>query len=229
MNRHLANGLWLVVLLLSACTSQAQHFDQLTRPVATLTDSVQIKAMLHDLLIPVTGPIHRADIIDFTSNGFGPDDLILLYPSLESYLVGRNVPRSLQDAMKSWELEADYRLDATTGESVKVEDDAHRRQDARAALTGAVLAAVARYYTGDAIDLLLKRDPGGVRLEMWNFDPAAMRYRVPQRALTQMTVSVPGQTFRFGRPTFVMAFRDTSSCVHAVATDSTVVTRACTP
>ena len=228
MTNTLAKRISLVVLLSCPMWSQAQHFDQLTRPVATMTDSKQIADMLHDLLIPVSGEVQSADIVDFTSNGFGPDDLIILYPSLETYLVGSDVPRSLQNAMKSWELKADYRLDATTGESAKVEADAHRRQDAQAALSGAVLGAVSRYYNGDAIELLLSLDPDGVRLEMWNYDPGAMRYRAPQHAASQKKATEP-QTFRFGRSTFVMAFRDASSCVKAVATDSTVVTLPCKP
>ena len=229
MKNRCARGLWWAVLLVCSHTSNGQRFDQLTRPVATVMDSTQISTMLHDLLIPAAGPVSRMDIVDFTGNGFGPDDLIILYPSLETYLIGSDVPRTLQDSMNSWELTADYRLDATRDESTKVETDAHRRQDARAALTGAVLGAVSRYYDGDAIEMLLSRDADGVRLEMWNYDPNAMRYRAQPREIAPIAVDVPGQTFRFGRPAYVMAFRDASSCINAVANDSTVVTHPCAP
>lgn len=216
-----------IVILMAAHSAAAQDFDQLTRPVATITDSSQVRRMLAELLIPAPGPVERADVVDFTGNGFGPDDLIILHPSLESYLLGSDVPHTLQEAMKTWELKADYRVDATLSDSRRIASDAHRRQDAKAALMGSVLSAVGQYYEGDAIDMRLARDSAGVRLEMWNYDPDAMRYRLPQRATAEVMANRPTQRFEFARPRFVLAFRDPSTCVEAVRTDSTMVTRPC--
>lgn len=213
--------------LLLALPASAQDFDQLTRPVATITDTSKVKTMLTELLIAPAGPVSHADVVDFTGNGFGPDDLIILYPSLESYLVGSDVPRGLQEAMKTWEIKADYRLDATIDDSQKIAADAHRRQDAKAALMGSVLSAVGQFYQGDAINMRLAQDSLGVRLEMWNFDPDAMRYRVPLRAPAAVATAVHGQRFEFARTRFVLAFRDPSDCIETVRTDSTMVTRPC--
>ena len=187
-------------MLLLATNAGAQDFDQLTRPMALIADSSQITAMLGELLIPVDGPVSRAEVVDFTGNGFGPDDLIILYPTLETYLLGSDVPRTLQEAMKTWELKADYRLDATLDDSNSIAADAHKRQDAKAALMGSVLGAVGQFYDGADIDLRLARDSAGVRLEMWNYDPDAMRYRIPHRAAEHVAPTWPAQRFEFARP-----------------------------
>ena len=213
--------------LLLALPASAQDFDQLTRPVATITDTSQVHTMLEELLIAPSGPVHRADVVDFTGNGFGPDDLIILHPSLESFLVGSYVPATLQEAMKTWELKADYRLDATIDDSRRIAADAHRRQDAKAALMGSVLSAVGQYYAGDAIDMRLAQDSLGVRLEMWNYDPSAMQYRMSSRAANPVMADRPTQRFEFARPRFVLAFRDPSECIEALRIDSTMVTRPC--
>ncbi len=168
--------------------SNAQQFDQLTRPVATLTDSTQIWAMLDALLIPAIGHVYQADVVDVTANGFGPNDLVILYPSMETYEIGSDVPHLLQTSMKSWEIAADYRLDATRQEALRIPSDAHLHQDARAALTGDVLSTVARYYGGDAFDLRMSQDPQGVRLEIWNYDPKALHYREPPNPVSQDTL-----------------------------------------
>ncbi len=213
-----------LLVLLCIRTANAQEFDQLTRPLATLSDSIQIKAMLDALLIPATGRVDRVDVIDVTANGFGPDDLVLLYPSMETYEVGADVPRLLQESMKSWEIAADYRLDATREESMRVASDAHNRQDARAALTGDVLGAIARYYEGDEFDLRMSQDTAGVRLEIWNYDPASLRYRLPLQPVARDTL---WQAFRFAPPAVVMAFKDASDCVQTYAEQGRIYTRPC--
>lgn len=204
--------------------SNAQQFDQLTRPVATLTDSTQIWTMLDALLIPAIGHVHQADVVDVTANGFGPNDLVILYPSMETYEIGSDVPHLLQTSMKSWEIAADYRLDATRQEALRIPMDAHLRQDARAALTGDVLSTVARYYEGDVFDLRMSQDPQGVRLEIWNYDPEALHYREPPNPVSQDTL---WQTFRFAAPAVVMAFKDATGCIETYAEGGQVRTRPC--
>ncbi|MDE2770850.1 MAG: hypothetical protein OXI44_06710 [Bacteroidota bacterium] len=221
MIRTLAGTL---LVLLCIRIANAQEFDQLTRPLATLSDSIQIRALLDALLIPATGRVDRVDVIDVTANGFGPDDLVLLYPSMETYEVGSDVPRLLQESMKSWEIAADYRLDATREESMRIAIDAHGRQDARAALTGDVLGAIARYYEGDEFDLRMSQDTAGVRLEIWNYDPASLRYRLPLQPLARDTL---WQAFRFAAPAVVMAFKDASDCVQTYAGQGRIHTRPC--
>ncbi len=213
-----------LLVLLCIRTANAQEFDQLTRPLAALLDSTQIRAILDALLIPATGRVDRVDVIDVTANGFGPDDLVLLYPSMETYEVGADVPRLLQESMKSWEIAADYRLDATREESMRVASDAHNRQDARAALTGDVLGAIARYYEGDEFDLRMSQDTAGVRLEIWNYDPASLRYRLPLQPVARDTL---WQAFRFAAPAVVMAFKDASDCVQTYAEQGRIHTRPC--
>ena len=223
-----------LLFLFAASTVQhaeAQHFDKLTRSVATVQDTVLIGTLLQDLLIPASH-VERIDVIDLTANGYGPDDVILLHPSLEAYLVGADVPRGVQDVMKTWELEEDYRLDATLEDSDRVERDAHQRQNARDALSGAVLGAINRYYTGDEIDLRLSRETSGLRLEMWNYDPAALRYAVPsQGPVCLATASQKGmeQQFRFSKPYIVLSFRDAGDCVVSSLQEGKVHTRPCTP
>ena len=108
----------------------AQQIDQLTRPVASVEDEALIASFLEELFIPASDDIRRIDVVDLTGNGWGPDDVLILYPSLETYFTHGDVPRALQRVMKTWELAEDYRLDATIEDSRRVELDAHRSQNA---------------------------------------------------------------------------------------------------
>lgn len=225
------SAMLFLLAALPAQRSEAQQFDKLTRGVATVQDTALIGTLLEGLLIPAFD-VERIDVIDLTANGYGPDDAIILHPSLETYLVGADVPRGVQDVMKTWELEADYRLDATLEDGGRVEQDAHRRQNARDALSGAVLGAIDRYYTGDEIDLRLSREASGLRLEMWNYDPAALRYAVPAQGpacLATAPQEAMEQQFRFSRPAFVLSFRDAGDCVVSSIQEGQVHTRPCSP
>ncbi len=219
------NNIFAVLLLASGCIpAAAQEFDQLTRPVATLSDSTQIRSMLDALLIPAFGRVDRADVVDVTANGFGPNDLIVLYPSMETYEIGNVVPRPLQESMQSWEIAADYRLDATRQEGKRISSDAHLSQDARAALTADVLRVVSHYYTGDEFDLRMSQDSQGVRLEIWNYDPDALQYSLPLGPAPGDTL---WQAFRFAAPAVVMSFRDASDCIETYVGKDRVHTRPC--
>ncbi len=221
----LATLVVLAAATLGALSVCAQDFDQITRPVAMLTRSAQIDSFLHALLIPLPDTVSRLEIIDLTGNGYGPDDIVIVYPSFAAYSVGSQVPRTLQDIMKSWELEADYRLDATLAESRTLEADAHQRKDPRGAIGGAVISAVASYYDGQAIDVRLTQQGGGLRLEMWNYDPLAMRYRMQPSGPACLTDRA--QQFRFTRPRFVTAFREPGSCIETRHDGDRLLTRPC--
>ena len=217
----------LAVLLIGSWYTHrgnAQQFDQLTRPVAILSDSSYIHAMLKALLIPAIGDIHQANVVDVTANGFGPNDLIILYPSMETYEIGDDVPQILQESMKTWEIEADYRLDATRQEGQRIASSAYLSEDARVALTADVLGIVSNYYKGDDMDLRMSQDSEGVRLEIWNYDPDALQYQSPVQATLRDTL---WQTFRFASPAILMSFKDVSDCIETYAHHGQIFTRPC--
>lgn len=240
MGRVFLRSTILACLICLAGQSQvvgAQHFDQLTRPVASIESEALIVMILDELLIlpPDTATVTRIDVVDLSANGYGPDDVLILYPSMATYILRDDVPARVQAVMKAWELEADYRLDASLAESEKVEEEAHRQKSAADALSGAVIAAISRYYHASEIDLRLSRDGTGLRLEMWNFDPEAMQYVPPPDGLACVPSEVPAprlahmQQFRFRQPRFVLAFRDPGECVVTVLTDGQMQTRRCAP
>lgn len=229
--------LGLIFIMGGYRAARAQHFDQLTRPIASIESETLIDTILGELLIlaPDTARVTRIDVVDLTANGYGPDDVLILYPSLETYLLRGGVPTRVQTIMKQWELEADYRLDASLAESEKVEDEAHRRRSATDALTGRVIGAIGRYYHAADIEMRLSRDSSGLRLEMWNFDPEAMQYVPPPQGVACLPSELPAphlaleQRFRFRQPRFILAFRDPGACLVTILKDGEMQTRPCAP
>ncbi len=209
---------------------QGQSFDQITRPVAIISRPAQIDSIFTELLIPLPDSVTHINVLDVTGNGFGPDDMIIVYPDLTVYPLDANIPLVLRDMMKSWELSADYRLDITLAQSSLVEADAHLAQDVRGAISGACISAIERYYSGTDLDIRLQRNMAGLRLEMWNYDPAALQYKPPlsQTCLANTDdTQIRIQQFRFATPVIVTSFNDPGSCTEVHHIDGRTETRPC--
>lgn len=185
--------------------SQAS-FTQVTRPVAQLTDQSAIDELLGELLIAPQIPqdsINRVEVIDVTENGYGPDDLVVIYPSGETFNIEPSlVSGRVQEIMSSWVQESDFQYDAAnapadafrpappgaeeaaadtaaadTTESDTTRTARPRGSTAQYEIMADVLETVQRNYNGQSISLLLEREAGGFTVEMWDYNPELMQYQ----------------------------------------------------
>lgn len=100
-------------------TLRAQSFDQLIRPMVTLTDPAVIEQVLNDLLILMPNTLVSMNLVDVTENGYGPDDLLILNPTGNVHHLDEYIPVSLQALIAEWKFEADYRYEALLSETAE--------------------------------------------------------------------------------------------------------------
>lgn len=161
------------------------NFSQVTRPVAELTDQGQIEELLNELFIIPDTPIdsiQSIEVVDISLNGFGPDDVIVVQPSQETFRVDpSNVTGRVREMMADWSLETEFQQDAGNAPADAFEptnpDDPQR---AEAAITYDLLRSVERNYENDTpISILLDRDEQGFTVQMWDYEEEAMEYQAP--------------------------------------------------
>ena len=220
---------WRVLLIISTLlfatpSPQAQSFNQMTRPMVTLTDHAVIGRILSDLLILVPDTLISLDMVDVTANGYGPDDLLILNPTGQVHHLSEYVPVSLQSLIAEWEFEADYRYEALLSETPEALLAAHSGGDAPDAIAGTCVDAISKHYTGGDMNLLISQDHETVRLEMWGYDPQALQYG---GAGETIACEIDRQKFEFAPPIVVTAFRDGDACVEAWGSSSQLRTRPC--
>ncbi len=213
-----------ILLLLGIPPSRAQSFDQLTRPMVTLTDPAVIEQILNDLLIIMPDTLVSMNMVDVTANGYGPDDLLILNPTGNVHHLNEYVPVSLQVLISEWKFEADYRYEALLSETPEALLAAHTNETAPDAIAGMCVNAIAQHYTGGDMNLLISQDTETVRLEMWGYNPQALRYGGAGEAIA---CEINRQKFEFARPIMVTAFRDGNTCVEAWGDAGQVQTRPC--
>ena len=214
-----------ITLLLGNPTLRAQSFDQLTRPMVTLTDQPVIEQILTDLLILMPDTLVSMNLVDVTANGYGPDDLLILNPTGNVHHLDEYIPVSLQALIAEWKFEADYRYEALLSETPEALLAAHTTQAAPDAIAGMCVDAISQHYTGGDMNLLISQDTETVRLEMWGYDPQALRYG---GAGNSIACEINRQRFEFAPPITVTAFRDGDTCVEAWGEQGQLRTRPCT-
>ena len=201
-----------------------QDFDQITRPVATLTDMDTVQEVLGDLLIFPPDNLTSIQLVDITANGYGPDDLLIINPTLDVHYLGDFLPQSLRSLVAQWEFDADFRSDLTREVTMADFQSAHLREDAAASIAGACATAIDTHYQGDDISLRLDRDGGSVRVELWGYTEDDLRYG---GASGDLQCEINRQKFEFAPPIHVTAFKEPSTCIETWAEKGSVKTQTC--
>ncbi|MEZ4698932.1 MAG: hypothetical protein R2834_01270 [Rhodothermales bacterium] len=83
-------------------------FSQVTRPVVEVNDPELVNFLLDALIILTEGETTALEVIDITRNGFGPDDVVVVHPSMETHKLPPVLPADVQSLMNGWQLEGQY-------------------------------------------------------------------------------------------------------------------------
>ncbi len=181
----------------SAAPIQAQEggvdFSQVTRPVVQLSDSAEIDFLLFELFFVPLEPPTRMQVVDVTQNGFGPDDVMIVYPSVEVFVIPEFIPDTVQTVMSTWAPEVEYRMDSGNMSSRALasligsqSDDATR---AEGAILYDVIDAVEQSYESLPVSLLFQRDSIGFTFQLWDYQSDAMNYVPRPEFVTDSAVS----------------------------------------
>ena len=203
---------------------QAQTFDQKTQPIVTLTDAEQIDMVLNTLLVLPMGPVTHIEVIDVTGDGFGSHDVLVLWPGEEIHALGAVPPMRLREMMADWGTNVDYREELALGQESSLVVEAHEGENPSEAIAGACIEAVAAHYGGDELQLQVSRSQGKVSVEMWNYDPLALRYG---GATSGTACVVQKQRFERMQAHVITVFADGEDCIETWVEDGQVVRQPC--
>ncbi len=153
-------------------------FTQVTRPVVEVADASTIEYLLFELFIEPLQPPTRLQVIDVTQNGFGPDDVMVAYPTVEVFVIPEFIPDSVQTIMSGWTPEVEYRMDSGNMSSDALASLIGAGPGAENRAEGAILydvvQAVERSYRDIPVALLFQRDSVGFTFQLWDYNRPAM-------------------------------------------------------
>lgn len=161
--------------------------SQIFRNIAEITDAASIAMILDDFLIAEDpDEVERIEIIDVSNIGFGRDDIVVVYPSLNVYIVEQPSP-ALSEIMRSWGVR-EQRTDASNELSPDYfypefadtlsETDIRERQNelVQGSIISDLLKSVNRNYADMPISLRFERDEEGFTFQIWNYDQEAFDF-----------------------------------------------------
>jgi hypothetical protein len=193
MNR-LKYPLALVILIASVHPIIAQQriidgvrISQIFRPIAEVTDKVMIEMFLSDYFIAEDAAnVTKIELLDVTSNGWGPDDIMIVYPSLTVYTIEQPSPR-IQSMMSQWFFD-DKQVDAVNQEADNFYpfDEIPEEQNnlpldrqievAQNAILSDLIGTLSRNYHTMPISMRFERDIDGFTFQIWDYDPYAFSF-----------------------------------------------------
>lgn len=175
----------MLCVIVPARAQQTVDFSQVTRPVVQIKEAQLINFMLDALIILTEEETEMLEVIDITNNGFGPDDVVVVHPGMETHKLPPVLPADVQDLMNGWLLEANTQYDgANTASSFYNPEtgNASSEKKAEQAILYDLLQTLERNYLGEPISILFERDAEAFSFQMWDFDEQALRYTPPPPA-----------------------------------------------
>jgi len=161
--------------------------SQIFRNIAEITDRASIEWILDDFLIAEDPDlVERLEIIDVSNIGFGRDDIVVVYPSLNVYIV-EQPSRELTEIMRSWGIQ-EQRRDASNelspdyfypdqADTLSEEELRDRQLElVQGSIIADLLESVNRNYTDMPISLRFERDQEGFTFQIWNYDRNAFAF-----------------------------------------------------
>ncbi len=185
-----------ILLMLPAFLSVSQdrpsvaepEVSQIFRNIADITDRASIALILEDFLIPEDADqVDRIEIIDISNIGFGRDDIVVVYPSMNVYIV-EQPSRELAEIMRSWgvqehrrdasnELEPDYFYPAFADTLTEAEIQERQLELVLGSVISDLLESVNRNYDDLPLSLRFERDDEGFTFQLWNYDNDAFAFK----------------------------------------------------
>jgi hypothetical protein len=155
--------------------AQEVHVRPSMSYVAAITEPVLIEQVLRQQSIPLETHTDSIEIIDAMANGFGENDLLVLYPSKQVFAL-MNIEEPLKTMMDNWHYNLEQRTTPYTTSTELAKQTREERNPFDGLLTY-VLRGIEQFYGGSGIEGTFRRDENSSYLALWNFAPDSFRYR----------------------------------------------------
>ena len=159
---------------------QDARVNQRVLPAAEVYDLEFIDRFLEDQIIFPNDPDYtHAVFLDVTGDGFGSNDILVLYPSEEHFSLSQYFPEAMLNTLVSLNLETDYRINTVRSRSPLLADEGEAEEDAKKALAGAILGSLLHYYPEGPMEIHLLQRGEDVHITFWNYEEDLWTF-VPQ-------------------------------------------------
>ncbi len=226
-------SLWISTLIIFVSVpvfGQEEGFvTQRVLPVVELTDLDFVRSLLEEqFILPEDPDFTHALFYDITRDGFGSNDVMVLYPSEEQFQLGAYLSGDMADALGTQGLATDYNLVTVREYAQLLVEEAEIELDPKKALASSMIQTIQGYYTDGDFQGYISRQGQDVRVTFWGFDESMWQF-VPD--LTQCLNPPDGEpvVLMAHKQPEIRSFLDIDGCVivESSSTEVQISSRVC--
>ena len=189
-------SVYFLLFLIAFCTfsearqlNQEPEVSQIFRNIAEINDPASIQIIFEDFFITEdVEQVDRIEIIDVSDIGFGSNDILVVYPSRNVYMLDQPSPQ-LAETMRGWSIQeqrrdaentlsADYFYPAHADTLERWEVEESEIVLVQNSLISDILESLNRNYQDMPISLRFERGEmdEGFTFQMWNYNEDAFSF-----------------------------------------------------
>lgn len=196
---------------------------------AELTDLTFLRTFLEEQFItPEDTAYTHAVFFDLTRDGFGSNDVMILYPTEEQFLLGTYLPEQMATALSTQGLSTDYVLVTSRDRIGMVVEEAEQELNPKKALAGLLLESAMSYHPGGDFDGYISVQGDDVRANFWGYTEDLWQFIAPEVAQCLQPDAESVILVAHKQPE-IRAFLDADGCVvvESSTTAAQVTSREC--
>ena len=210
--------------------AQQAKVNQTIVPTAEIYDTAFIGQFLEEQLIyPKDADYTHAIFFDITEDGFGVNDILVLYPDEEHFSLSTYFPEELLNKIAALNLETDYRLSTVRERSPLLANEAEVDEDAKKALAGAILGSLLYYYPEGPMEMHLVQEGEDVNITFWNYNETLWEFAPQATMCIQPDANIDPFLIVTHKQPELRAYLDGDGCaiVESITSAGEITTRTC--
>ncbi len=198
-------------------------------PVVELTDLDFVRSLLEEqFILPEDPDFTHALFYDITRDGFGSNDVMVLYPSEEQFQLGAYLSGDMADALGTQGLATDYNLVTVREYAQFLVEEAEIELDPKKALASSMIQTIQGYYSDGDFQGYISRQGEDVRVTFWGFDESMWQFIPDLTQCINPTERDPVMLMAHKQPE-IRSFLDIDGCVivESSSTEVQISSRVC--
>lgn len=221
----------LLLLPFGDAIGQETRVSKRVLSAAEVYDLDFINRFLEDQIILPNDPDYtHAVFLDVTEDGFGLNDILILYPSEEHFSLSQSIPEALLNTLVSLNLETDYRINTVRDRSSLLAGEGEAEQDAKKALAGAILGSLLHYYPEGPMEIHLLQREEDIHITFWNYEEDLWAFSPQATLCIQPDMPEPDPlVIRVHEQPEVLSYIDSEGCVvvESMTRGGSIASRSC--
>ncbi len=208
---------------------QQGYVTQRVVPVVQLNSQDFIQSLLEEqFILPQDSTFTHALFYDITRDGFGSNDVMVLYPSEEQFQLGAYLSGEIVGILSTQGLATDYNLVTIREYAELLTEEAENEMDPKKALASSMIRTIQSYYSDGDFQGYISRKDQDVQITFWGYDEAMWQFLPGVAQCINPPEREPVMIVAHKQPE-IRTFLDVDGCVivESLTTSSQISSRVC--